>query len=259
VNRAYVNRASVVDRLVAAGCVAAEDEARQFLAAAPDDATLDAWLRRREAGEPPAWITGATDFAGCRVRVDPGVYVPRPQTEVLVRRAAAVLPARGRAVDLCTGSGAVAVGLAAAVPGATVIGVELDPAAARCARRNGVPVLVGDGADALGGDGSFDVVTAVAPYVPTDAIEYLPADVRRYEPRSALDGGDDGLDLVRRVIVDAARLLRTRGWLFVEVGGTQDDALAAHLTTHGFAPVDQWRDADGDLRGIAARASGRDR
>jgi release factor glutamine methyltransferase len=193
------------------------------------------------------------------VRVDAGVYVPRPQTEALVRRAAAALPARGRAVDLCPGSGAVAVALAAAVPGATVIGVELDPGAARCARRNGVSVMVGDGADALGGDRTFDVVTAVPPYVPTDAIAYLPADVRRYEPRSALDGGDDGLDVVRRVIDGAARLLRTGGWLFVEVGGTQDDALESHLAARGFAPVDRWRDSDGDLRGITARASGRDR
>jgi release factor glutamine methyltransferase len=254
-----VNRATVVDRLVVAGCVAADEEAEQFLAAAPDDATLDAWLRRREAGEPPAWITGAVDFAGCRVRIDPGVYVPRPQTEELVRRAAAVLPARGRAVDLCTGSGAVAAWLAATVPGATVIGVELDPRAAACARRNGVRVVVGDGADALGGDGSFDVVTAVAPYVPTEALAFLPADVRRYEPRSALDGGADGLDVVRRVIVDAARLLRAGGWLFVEVGGAQADALASHLAAHGFAPVDPWHDPDGDLRGIAARASGRGR
>jgi release factor glutamine methyltransferase len=254
-----VNLTKAVDRLAAAGCVAAEREARELADAAPDDATLDAWLRRREAGEPPAWITGTVRFAGCRLHVGRGVYVPRPQTEDLARRAARLLPTRGRAVDVCTGSGAIAAHLSAAVPGATVIGIDRDPVAARCARRNGVPVVLGDLAAPLRADPVTDVVTAVAPYVPTRELAFLPPDVRRYEPRAALDGGTDGLTLVRRVVEHAARLLRVGGWLLVEVGGEQDEQLAPWLAANGFDDVRSWSDADDDLRGVAARFSARGR
>src|SRR5437588_12916240 len=113
----------------------------------------------------------------------------------------------------------------AVVPDAAVVGTELDERAARCARRNGVPTVVGDLGSPLRGDGTFDVVTAVAPYVPTVDITLLPRDVQRYEPRRALDGGADGLTLVRRVVADAARLLRPGGWLVLELGGTQDHHL----------------------------------
>lgn len=239
---------SVVDRLVAAGCVAAEEEAAAFVAAAPDEATLEAWLRRREQGEPPAWITGTAVFCGRALHVAPGVYVPRQHSEELARRAAAVLPEGGRALDLCTGAGAVAAHLLAEVPAATVVGVDRDHGAAACARRNGVPTLVGDLAEPIRAR-RFDVVTAIAPYVPTGAIRLLPADVQRYEPREALDGGADGLDVVRRVVGAAARLLRPGGWLLVELGGEQDEAL--DLT--GFDDVTAWVDDDGDLRGVACR------
>lgn len=248
-------RAAVVAALVAAGCVAADDEARELLAAAPDAATLERWVARRTAGEPLAWITGTMRFAGRVLAVDPGVYVPRPQTEALARRAAALLPPGGRAADLCTGSGAVAAHLAATVAGARVVGVDVDPAAARCARRNRVAAVVGD----LGGPlrpGAFDVVTAVAPYVPSAALAYLPADVVRYEPGRALDGGADGLDVVRAVAEGAAGLLRPGGWLLVEVGGGQDAGLRPWLDRLGYGPPVTWADDDGDLRGLAARAAG---
>lgn len=243
----------MVDRLVAAGCVAADEEAAELVAAAPDGATLEAWLGRRERGEPQAWITGALEFCGRRLHMLPGVYVPRAQTEDLARRAAALLPAGGRAVDLCTGSGAVATHLRTAQPTATVVGVDVDERAALCARRNGAPTVVGDLAEPLRFDLAVDVVTAVAPYVPTGAIPLLPADVQRYEPRRALDGGADGLDLVRRVVVGAARLLRPGGWLVTELGGDQDEALAPTLDAWGFDSLEPWWDEDGDLRGMAAR------
>jgi release factor glutamine methyltransferase len=245
---------AVVDRLVAAGCVAAEEEAADYVAAAPDEATLEAWLRRREQGEPPAWITGTMDFCGRPLRVAPGLYVPRAQTEELARRAAALLPTYGRAVDLCTGTGAVAAHLRAEVPTASVVGVDLDGRAAACARRNGVPAVVADLAALPLRGGGLDLVTAVAPYVPSGDLRLLPADVQRYEPRVALDGGADGLDLVRRVVVAAGRLLRPGGWLLAEVGGHQDVALAPELVAAGFDRVTPWWDEDGDLRGIAARA-----
>jgi release factor glutamine methyltransferase len=243
---------TVSARLAAAGCLAADDEAAELLAAAPDEPVLQTWISRRERGEPLAWITGSVEFCGHIVHVDSGVYVPRPQSEELARRAAALVSPGGRALDLCTGSGAIAVHLMAAEPSATVVGVDTDEVAARCARRNGVRALLAD-LDGAVRAGVFDVVTAVAPYVPTSAMRLLPADVQRYEPRAALDGGDDGLHVVRRVVAAAARVLRPGGWLLVEVGGDQDRGLRAALTDHGFADASSWCDEDGDLRGVAAR------
>ncbi len=245
----------VIERLMAAGCVAAEEEAEELVAAARDGATLETSVSRREAGEPLAWITGTMRFCGRRVRVDPGVYVPRVQTEELAARGAELMTARGRtsrAVDLCTGSGAVAVHLMASVPAASVVAVDSDLLAADCARHNGVPAVVGYLGQPLARR-AFDVVTAVAPYVPTADLRFLPADVQRYEPRVALDGGDDGLELVRRVVVSAAALLRPGGWLLTEVGGEQDRGLAPTLEVCGFGAVVAWSDEDGDLRGLAAQ------
>ena len=248
-----MNREIVAARLRAAGCVAADEEAACMLATTRDADTLEAWLRRRADGVPLAWITGWTIFCGARMHVAPGVYVPRLQTEALARRAARVLPRSGVALDLCTGAGAVAAYLGRAVPDAQVIGIDCDPSAARCARDNGVTAVVGDLAAAVQRPQSVDMVTAVAPYVPTSALPLLPADARRHEPRIAFDGGPDGLDVVRRVVDDATRVLRPGGWLMVEIGGTQDEALAPELGAGGFAGVTAWRDADGDLRGMAAR------
>lgn len=244
----------MTERLAAAGCVAADEEADELMAVAPDDAALEALVGRRERGEPLAWITGSTPFCGHRVLVDRGVYVPRAQSEELARRAAACLAVTGPAyaVDLCTGTGAIAVHLMATRPQAAVAAVDLDARAASCARRNGVHAVVGDLGAPLGRR-AFDVVTAVAPYVPTGAIALLPADVQRYEPRLALDGGNDGLDLVRRVVASAAVLLRPGGWLLIEVGGAQDRTLATTLRASGFGATTTWRDEDGDLRGLAAQ------
>lgn len=243
----------VVDRLVAAGCVAADEEADELLGAAPDLATLEAWLRRRERGEPLAWITGELRFCGRTLRVDGGVYVPRIQSEELAQRAAGLLPRGGRAVDLCTGAGAIAAHISAQVPTAVVVGIDIDVGAAACARRNGVRAVVGDLDRPLRADREFDLVTAVAPYVPTGDLRLLPADVQRFEPRAALDGGEDGLDLVRRIIAAAGRVLRPGGWLLIEVGGAQDAALAPALASAGLGPAGSWHDEYGDLRGLASR------
>jgi release factor glutamine methyltransferase len=250
---------ALVERLRAAGCVAAEGEADEMLAATTDPATIDRWAARREDGEPLAWIVGATTFCGRRIAVDAGVYVPRPQTEDLARRAAALLPAGGWALDLCTGTGAIAVHLMAGDPTATVIGSDVDERAARCARHNGVVVVIADLGKAFRPMPTFDVVTAVAPYVPTGAIALLPSDVRTHEPRLALDGGTDGLDLVRRVVETAGRILRPGGHVLVEVGAGHDDLLVAPLVEAGFGAVTPWVDDDGDLRGLLARRSDRAR
>ncbi len=245
----------IVERLRAAGCVAAEAEGAALLAAASGSADLESRVRRRETGEPLAWITGTAPFAGRSVLVDPGVYVPRPQTETLAARAGAALPVAGRAVDLCTGTGAVAVHLRSARPAATVVGVDVDPRAVRCARRNGIAAVVGD-LDAPLRPGVWDVVTAVAPYVPSGALRLLPRDVTDHEPAGALDGGADGLAVVRRVIAGARRLLRPGGSLLLELGGDQETPVRATLAGTGFATGTTWCDEDGDLRGIQAFAGG---
>ncbi|MGH9101771.1 MAG: N5-glutamine methyltransferase family protein [Acidimicrobiales bacterium] len=243
----------LVERLRAAGCVTPEEEAQEMVAAAPGGVVPPAWPSRRERGEPLAWITGGLEVCGRWTRVDPGVYVPRIQSEELAQRAAELMPRRGRAVDLCCGSGAIAAHLAAEVAGALVVGVDIDPAAAACATRNGVTVLVGDLDGPLRHGRCFDVVTAVTPYVPTDELRLLPADVRAYEPRVALDGGADGLEVARRLVPAARTLLRRGGWLLLELGGDQDERLAPDLAASGFAEVESWQDEDGDLRGLAAR------
>jgi release factor glutamine methyltransferase len=253
----------VINRLVAAGCVAADEEAEELLAAAPDHDTLEGWIQRREQGEPLPWITGTLEFCGHTIHVDAGVYVPRLQTEQLARRAATLLASLGRrppqvgprAVDLCTGAGAIAFHLMAQVPDATVIGVDIDGRSVVCARRNGITTVMADLDQPLRAR-SFDVVTAVAPYVPTGGLRLLPADVQTYEPALALDGGHDGLDVVRRVVRAAARLLRPGGWLLTEVGGDQDQLLAPALAAAGFDVATPWFDEDGDLRGLAASARG---
>jgi release factor glutamine methyltransferase len=251
------NAARVASRLAAAGCVAPDEEADELLAAmgGAGVATLEAALRRREAGEPLAWITGTTRFCGHDVRVDPGVFVPRPQTELLAQRAAALLASCGRGavgVDLCTGAGAVALQCARAAPEAAVVGVDLDSRAVACARRNGVRAVIGDLGSPLR-DGCADVVTAVPPYVPTGALGFLPSDVQRYEPRVALDGGPDGLAVLRRVVEDSQRLLAPGGWLLLELGGDEDALLGPSLAGAGFGDATSWSDADGNLRGVAAR------
>jgi release factor glutamine methyltransferase len=245
----------LVAQLAAAGCVAAREEAEELMEAASGSVDLlDSMVARRVSGEPLAWVTGSTLFAGIRVRVDTGVYVPRWQTEPLARRAAHLLPDDGIAVDLCTGSGAIACVLSAASPQARVLASDIDWRACQCAAANGVEVLLGDLDDPLPLElmGHVDVVTAVPPYVPSGSIAYLPSDARDHEPPHSLDGGPDGTRVLGRVVAAAARLLRPGGTLLVELGADQDLALAERLTAAGFSTPVDLRDEDDDLRGLEA-------
>ncbi len=239
-----------------AGCIAAEEEAAElFHAAGGDAARLQALVTRRCAGEPLAWLVGSVQFCGQTVIVRPGVYVPRWQSEPLAVEAASRLPARGVAVDLCTGAGAIAVVLARRRPSARIIATEIDPFAVACARSNGVEVVEGDmGAvlpDAL--LGRTDVVTAVVPYVPTGRLHLLPRDVTEFEPRRALDGGADGTRFLIRAVADASLLLRPDGSLLLELGAGQDGLLEPVLARSGFRDVELMVDEDHDLRGLCCR------
>jgi len=212
-------------------------------------------VSRRTDGEPIAWLTGAVTFCGVRLFVAPGVYVPRLQTEPLARRAVTLLPPAGVAVDLCTGAGAIAAVLVAAVPTAQVFATELDENAARCARRNGVEVFEGFLDDPLprAFEHCVDVLTAVVPYVPTGSLRLLPRDVQAFEPRLALDGGPDGTDLLVEVVRRSPGWLRPGGWLLLELGGDQAEPIGDLLHGSGFLGIDVMADEEGDPRAICAR------
>jgi release factor glutamine methyltransferase len=249
-------RALLVARLRRAGCVAPDEEADALIeAAASGRGSVDALARRRERGEPLAWVTGRTRFAGLDLAVHPGVYVPRPHTEALARRAAALVPTAGAVVDLSTGCGAIAATVQRAAPGARVLATDIDERAVACARANGVDTRRGDLDAPLPPAlaGAVDVVVACPPYVPTGELALLPRDVRSYEPRAALAGGGDGLDVARRVVVAAARLLRPGGALLIEIGGAQAAPLAAALAARGFGGLAVGYDEDGDERFVEAR------
>jgi release factor glutamine methyltransferase len=228
-----VNEARLVAALRAAGCVFAEEEARLLLDEASSPAELMAWAARRMAGEPLEHVVGWASFAGLRVAVDPGVFVPRRRSELAV---AAREPA-DIVVDLCCGSGALGAALAARWPGAEVHAADSDPAAVGCARRNLPPERVhqGDLYAALPDDlrGRVDLLVVNAPYVPTDAIATMPREARDHEHRVALDGGGDGLDLQRRVTAGAPAWLRPGGRLVVETGRGQAERTAGLLTAAG--------------------------
>lgn len=233
--------AVVVERLRAAGCVFAEEEARILVAEAQTPARLAAMVAARVAGTPLEQVVGFAEFCGLRIAVAPGVFVPRRRTEVLVRHAAGIARNAGPrpvVVDLCCGSGALGAALAAAVGPVELYAVEIDQTAVRCARRNlahaGGQVFEGDLFAPLP-DGlrrRVDVVLANVPYVPTGAIATMPAEARDHEPRVALDGGPDGLAVLRRVTGEATGWLRPRGCLLVETSEAQVPA-AAEAFTHG--------------------------
>ena len=244
--------------LTEAGCIAAPDEADELIrAAAGDPDVLGDLVGRRTGGEPIAWLTGAVTFCGVNLSVAPGVYVPRPQTEPLAHRAATLLAADGIAVDLCTGVGAIAAVLAAAVPTAQVVATELDHDAVLCARRNDIEVFEGFLDDPLPPvfEHRVDVLTAVVPYVPTEALRLLPRDVQAFEPRLALDGGVDGMELLAEVVRRSERWLRPDGWLLLELGGNQAEPMGRLLGEVGSEAIDVMTDEDGDPRAICARRS----
>jgi release factor glutamine methyltransferase len=275
---AAVSDASVVARLRAAGCVFAEDEAAVLLATARSPAELDALVARRAAGEPLEQVVGWAEFAGLRIWVDPGVFVPRRRSEFLVSVAVGLGRSRlsGRSAapviaDLCCGTGAlglaVAAGLtavggmggdrpgseAAAVPGGPgrtggagrveLYASDLDPAAVACARRNVEPagghVYVGDLFAALpdGLRGRVDILICNAPYVPTGDVAFLPAEARDHEPLVALDGGLDGLAVLRRAASGAPAWLAPGGALLVETSERQAAEMAGAMTAAGLRAV----------------------
>jgi len=222
----------IVATLRAAGCVFAEDEAALILSTARSDDEVDRMVAARSEGQPLEIVLGWAELGGIQFAVEPGVFVPRRRTEFLVEITRAMHP---RVVlDLCCGSGAVG----AAVGAEELHAVDIDPVAVACARRNvSGTVYRGDLFEPLPATlrGRVDVLTLIAPYVPSDEIALLPREARLYEPRFTLDGGVDGLDLVRRVAVEAAEWLAPGGSVLTEVSEQQAPAVIELFAAGGLA------------------------
>jgi release factor glutamine methyltransferase len=232
----------VVARLRAAGCVFAEEEARLLLEAAGTPGELAALVDQRVGGVPLEHVLGWVEFCGLRIAVGPGVFVPRRRTELLVSQAAACVTGPGAiVVDLCCGSGAVGAALAAVLDDPEIYAVDLDPVAVACARRNldpvGGHVLEGDLYEPLPArlSSRVDVLVANTPYVPSDSVAMMPPEARDHEPRVALDGGEDGLDVQRAVASQAATWLAPGGHLLVESSEKQAPHLVEIFEGSGLA------------------------
>jgi release factor glutamine methyltransferase len=218
-------------------------------------------VKRRRAGEPIQYIIGETEFYGLKFRVNRDVLIPRPETELLVEKAIPVaetlrrdgLVLEPRIVDVGTGSGAIAVALAHALPSAQITATEISPAALAVAKANAagngvanrVRFLEGDLLQPVAGE-VFDFVVSNPPYVPERDRATLDAEVRGYEPAQALFAGDDGLAVYRRLIPEAFAVLKAGGLLLLEIGFGQPEAIQALLNKEGFT----WVEFSDDLRGI---------
>ncbi|WP_354437886.1 putative protein N(5)-glutamine methyltransferase [Marmoricola sp. OAE513] len=243
---------AIVTRLRAAGCVYAEDEAAHLLAAADAADDLAALVARRVAGEPLEWVVGwaffgTEDGEGIRVAVTPGVFVPRGRTIELALAALERLSPGDTLVELCCGSGAISAYLVDRVDDLDVWAADIDPDAVASAQHNlpGARVVVGDLFEPLPPAlrGTVAVLVANTPYVPSDQVALMPAEARDHEPLHTLDGGPDGLALLRRIASEASTWLRPGGSVLIEIAESQFDAArvafeAAGLVTSGLIDPD---------------------
>jgi release factor glutamine methyltransferase len=227
--------------------------------------TYRSMIQRRRSGEPAAYIIGHREFHGREFHVNPRVLIPRPDTEILLEDALRRTAHRhldGRALDLCTGSGCVAISFALARPTWRVTGTDLSEAALAVARRNalrhgalwGVRFVQGDLFASLGEGERFEIIVANPPYIPTQELASLDAGVRDFEPSSALDGGSDGLDFYPRLCEGSRKHLVPAGVLAVEVGAGQAAEVQAIFERAGFTDIERKKDYGGHERVVSGRA-----
>jgi release factor glutamine methyltransferase len=228
----------------------------------PELAAYRALHQRRRAGEPVAYLRGFREFYGRRFRVDRRVLVPRPETEFLVEvglERTRALSLSARVLDLCTGSGCVAVTLACERPTTQVLGADLSEDALAVARDNALRLgaahntafVRSDLFAALQPSARFDLITANPPYIADAEIPTLPVDVRDFEPRMALVAGPDGLAILRRLVAEAPRFLEPGGVLAVELGAGQAPAVSELFAGAGFTEVERRRDYAGHERVVS--------
>jgi len=218
----------------------------------PELAALRELVRRRGAREPLQYLVGSVNFCGLELAVNPAVLIPRPETELLAERAWTFLAGRAgapeapaAALDFGTGSGCLAIALAVHCPAARIWAVDLSPAALEVARANAarhgvearIHFLPSDGFTALPAGERFDLIVANPPYIPTAEIARLQPEVRDHEPRAALDGGPDGLAVIRRLVVESAPWLKPGGRLMIELGDGQAETATALLAAAGWSAV----------------------
>jgi len=243
----------IVERLRAAGCVYAEDEAALLVEEAEGADELEAMVARRVGGEPLEYVLGWVEFSGLRIIVEPGVFVPRRRTKVLVNEAGRLARPGAIIVDLCCGAGAIGAALLDTCEGIELHAADIDPAAVACARLNLEPEALvhrGDLFTALPDElkGCIDIVVVNAPYVPTDAIALMPPEARKYEAIDALDGGVDGLDVHRHIAAEVADWLVPDGYILIETSEQQAPLTIEALQGGGFSA---WMERDEDVDGTA--------
>ena len=253
----HVENHEIVERLRVAGCVYAEDEAKLLVEDAESADELEAMVVRRVGGEPLEYVLGWVEFAGLRIIVQPGLFVPRRRTEVLVNEAGRLARPGAIVVDLCCGVGAIGAALLETCEGIELYAADIDPAAVACAQLNLEPeghVCDGDLFAALPTDlkGRVDIVVVNAPYVPTDAIELMPPEARLYETNVALDGGADGVDVHRRIAAEVGEWLVPDGYVLIETSQEQAPLTIAALEDAGFSA---WMERDEEVDGTAVIAT----
>lgn len=241
---------------------------------APAAAALDPfreWVRQAAEGKPVAYLLGTREFFSLEFEVTPDVLIPRPETETLVERAieaaraAPLGQSEARILDLCTGSGCIAISLAKHLPQARFVATDISSDALEVARRNAdrhdvgerIAFHAGDLYDAMPDAAAFDIITCNPPYVSTTDTESLDANVRDYEPHVALFGGPDGLEIIRRVVDGAAERLSGGGLLFIEVAYDQATAVRALLAEADWEQIETYRDLADHERIVQARRNAR--
>ncbi len=234
--------------------------------AAGEAGSYDALLSRRAEGEPLAYLIGSVGFHDLELAVGPGVFIPRPETEVVVETARRWFPepSTPRILDLGCGSGAIALALARALPAASIFASDLSPEALGFARRNASALSLGERVEFREGDlfapwgeefrGSFDGVASNPPYIRQGEIADLAPEVSRYEPRLALSGGGDGLAVIRRIVSGAPGYLRPGGRLIFEIGADQGEVASALCQAQPeFEEVSVLKDLAGHDRVVTAK------
>ena len=239
-------------------------EAQWIVESAPDETAALEYAERRSRGEPLQYLLGTAQFRHLELSVGPGVFIPRPETELVAEKAMDLLPQNGTLVDLGTGSGAIALSVADERPDATVFATEADPGAFPWAIRNrdrlfpSVEMFQGDLFENLPERlrGEIDVVVSNPPYVASKKRESLPVDVRDHEPETALYGGATGMDVTERLARDARGWLRTGGWLVMEMSVDQQELMSRLLADLGYEDVKIGIDLAQWPRIVAARWNG---